>query len=85
MKNEAKDIERFLSIYSDREYTIRLTDNTLSKEVLQIRKIPLLGIEVSANDFVTVMAIMSLVFATGVWLDQRRSKGAGKAQRHRPY
>lgn len=68
IKDEAKDIERVLSIYSDREYKIRLTDNTLSKEVLQVRKMPLLGIEVPTNDFVTVMAVMavmSLIFATG--------------------
>lgn len=76
IKDEAKDISKFLSIYSGREYKIRMTDNTLSKEVLQVRKIPLLGVEVPANDFVTVMAVMSLVFATGVWLNLRSVSAA---------
>jgi hypothetical protein len=79
IRGEATDIARFLSIYSDREYKIRMTDNTLGKEVLQVRKIPLLGVEVPANDFVTVMAVMSLVFASGVWLNLRSINAALKA------
>lgn len=58
-----------LKAYSNLRYKMKRTDNTLDKEVLQLRKIPLLGVEVPANDFVTVMAVMSLVFTTGVWLN----------------
>lgn len=68
---EAIDHDEFLRIYSERKYLIQQTDNTLRNEVLPIRTVPLLGIEVPSNDFVTIMAVMSLLFATGVWLNLR--------------
>ncbi|GEM_PF-5595248 len=65
-----------LAEYSDAEYTIKMSENTLAASKLQIRQIPLLGIEVPANDFVTVMAVMSLVFVTGVWVNCRGVRAA---------
>lgn len=63
------NLETLLRTYSKREFTIRRTDNTIAGTKLGIRKIPLLGVEVPANDFVTVMAIMSFVFVVGVWVN----------------
>lgn len=64
-------LETLLRAYSKREYLIRVTDNTIASTKLGIRKIPLLGVEVPVNDFVTVMAIMSFVFVVGVWVNLR--------------
>lgn len=63
--------EDILKEYSSRRYRITMTDNTIRDAKLQIRRIPLLGVEVPANDFVTVMAMVSLVFVSGVWLNLR--------------
>ncbi len=63
--------EALLRVYSERELAIRTTDNTITSTKLGIRKIPLLGVEVPANDFVPVMAIMSFVFVVGVWVNLR--------------
>jgi hypothetical protein len=71
-----KPLHEFLSIYSGLEYNIMKTDNTLKNERFQVRKVPLLGVEVPANDFVTVMAIMSLIFTAGVLLNLRAINAA---------
>lgn len=75
---EIKTLPRLdlLAEYSNSEYTIKTSENTLNASKLQIRQIPLLGVEVPANDFVTVMSIMSLVFVIGVWINLRGVRAA---------
>lgn len=66
--------EDLINEYSKRKFNITRTDNTMNEVKLQIRQIPLLGVEVPANDFVIVMAMMSIVFVIGVWVNLRSLK-----------
>ena len=78
-----KPLPEFLKIYSELEYTIMKTDNTINNERFQVRKVPLLGVEVPSDDFVTVMAIMSLIFTSGVLLNLRAINSALRALKRR--
>lgn len=75
--------EKLRQAYSELEYTMRMTDNTIKDGKLQIRQVPVLGIEVPANDFVIVMSLMSLVFVVGVWINLRGIKAALSALANR--
>ncbi|MHB2139853.1 hypothetical protein ACX64L_18160 [Pseudomonas monsensis] len=57
--------------YSTRSFLINMTDNTMKEVKFPVRQIPILGTEIPANDFVIVMALMSMVFVVGVWLNLR--------------
>lgn len=61
----------FLVDYSARDYVFKMAENTLQKVELPVRNIPLLGIPIPANDYVIVMAVMSMVLVIGVWLSLR--------------
>jgi hypothetical protein len=74
-----KNLFRLLSLsyedlvyeYSSRNFEIGMTDNTMKEAKFPARQIPILGTEIPANDFVVVMALMSMVFVVGVWLNLR--------------
>lgn len=57
--------------YSSREFQIKMTDNTVGDIKMPSRQVPILGIEIPANDFVLVMATISMFFVVGVWLNLR--------------
>ncbi|MDB5118674.1 MAG: hypothetical protein JWQ79_4166 [Mucilaginibacter sp.] len=57
--------------YSLRKYNITMSDNTSNAARMPTRHIPILGTQIPANDFVIVMALMSMVFVIGVWLNLR--------------
>ncbi|MDF9618398.1 hypothetical protein P5705_12140 [Pseudomonas entomophila] len=63
--------EELVHDYSLRNFIINMTDNTIKEAKLPSRQIPILGTEIPANDFVIVMALMSMVFVIGVWLNLR--------------
>lgn len=76
---EEKDLSRLRSLpyedlvyeYSVRNFMIKMTNNTIDEVKMPARQIPILGTEIPANDFVVVMALMSMVFVVGVWLNLR--------------
>ncbi len=57
--------------YSSSLFLINVTNNTIGAFKMPTRQIPILGTEIPANDFVVVMALMSMVFVVGVWLNLR--------------
>ena len=68
---EVKDRDDLIEKYSEEQLRIEMAQNTINDLKHQIRRIPMLGIEVPANDFIIVMSIMSLVFVTGLWINFR--------------
>lgn len=64
-------LNELVTEYSARLYEMKMTDNTLNEAKFPTRQIPILGTEIPANDFVIVMALMSMVFVVGVWLNLR--------------
>lgn len=78
MLDKAKNLKLpdLLKAYSEQEYIMRVTDKTIADTKFEIRRIPLLGVEVPANDFVPVMAMMSFVFVMGVWTNLRGVRAA---------
>ncbi len=66
-----QDTESLIKDYSKKELLMKLTENTLNDTKFQSRHIPLLGIDVPANDFITLMSIISFVFVIGLWLNLR--------------
>ncbi|MDD9244087.1 hypothetical protein PVM12_08490 [Enterobacter soli] len=57
--------------YSDLEYEIQSNEHTLENEKLPTRTIPLLNMNIPANDFVIIMAILSMFIVIGIWLNLR--------------
>lgn len=57
--------------YSGLEYEIQSNEHTLENEKLPIRTIPLLNMNIPANDFVIIMAILSMFIVIGIWMNLR--------------
>lgn len=57
--------------FSRLERELTINENTLYGDKLPIRVIPLLNMNVPANDFVIVMAVMSMFIVIGIWMNLR--------------
>lgn len=57
--------------YSVLEYEIQSNEHTLAAERLPVRTIPILNMNIPANDFVIVMAILSMFIVIGIWMNLR--------------
>ncbi|KPU61983.1 hypothetical protein AN403_6149 [Pseudomonas fluorescens] len=57
--------------YSRLERELTTNENTIYDEKLPSRSIPLLNINVPANDFVNVMAVVSTFIVFGIWMSLR--------------
>lgn len=57
--------------FSRLERELTVNENTLYSEQLPVRVIPILNMNVPANDFVIVMAMMSMFIVIGIWMNLR--------------
>ncbi|MEH3173921.1 hypothetical protein POW79_18150 [Enterobacter quasiroggenkampii] len=57
--------------YSRLEYEVQSNEHTLASESLPTRTIPLLNMNIPANDFVIIMAILSMFIVIGIWMNLR--------------
>ncbi|WP_406228887.1 hypothetical protein ACI7YU_10740 [Pseudomonas siliginis] len=57
--------------FSRLERELTINENTLYGDKLPVRVIPVLNMNVPANDFVIVMAMMSMFIVIGIWMNLR--------------
>lgn len=66
--NNKKEIIKY---YSQLEYLYNKSDNTFKNEKVGEMPLPLLGISVPDNDYMTIMGVMLLIFSGAVWFNLR--------------
>jgi len=66
-----KPYEEQLQEWSGQEFRYKRTDNTWDKMQIGERDVPLLGMKISVNDYLPVMAVLLMTFSMGVWLSFR--------------
>jgi len=62
---------KMLEMWSAQEYRFKTTGNTWEKATIGERDVPLMGMKVSVNDYLPVMALLLTTFAVGAWLSLR--------------